>query len=268
MIKHKFGLCGTSCCGKTTLSYAILSRLKKYSILADTVSNLDRTFCWDIKYIETELAQNWHITNLISKEIERSLREDVDVLVTDRTPLDLFAYYSYQHNTDLSKAMLNYIKEYIKTYDCIYYLPPLEYQYDNKRPSNDFRLGVDNELKRLIQLEPFSQKVVTIDREDILGDILSKLNFKKPSVKYDLFDDDLQALCDGLKVPLILKVKSNQDSLSDYDLFIEGDVSFDRETAYNYIRNAVGKYVDFDLMIVPPNYNLDFNYKKFYPKTI
>ena len=42
--KFKFALIGTSCSGKTTTAYALVSRLKSYGVLADGVFSQENEF--------------------------------------------------------------------------------------------------------------------------------------------------------------------------------------------------------------------------------
>jgi len=268
----KFGIIGTSCAGKTTLAHALVSRLKSYSILADGLFSQDRKFSFDRKYLPTEAAQNMMITNLISKEVDLSLHGDVEVLITDRTPIDLFAYYAHQYDTPLSRACWAYAKEWAKTYTQLYYLAPLPFQDDGKRPADDFRLQVDEKLKELIQEVP---NVVEIGRHDVLNSILNHIGFDKPSVKMTLEDTDAQTISDQLNKIVIVKEGGNKDVVSDYDMWIVDPLSI--KSGGNaflmsldfykvYIHNLLGQFVPVEVNIAGSTDTFDFPFRMFVPQ--
>ncbi len=227
--KHKFAIIGTSCAGKTTLAYGLVSRLKSYGVLADGVFSQDRKFSFDKSLLGSEeLAQQWMVNNLIAKETDAILQSDVKVLVSDRSVLDLFAYYSLQYpDSAACVAMYNYVVSYLETYDKLYYLNPLPYQDDNKRPTDEFRLAVDLELARLLgQIEltsSLANKVVRADRHKILEDVMLTIGVTKPSVKKTLTKEDMQFLSNKLGATLATTtrtfLKVDPDVLSDTDIF-------------------------------------------------
>jgi hypothetical protein len=255
----KFGIIGTSCAGKTTLAHTLVGRLKSYGVLADGLFSQDRKFSFAKQFLETEAAQNWMVTNLISKEVDITLHTDVDVFITDRTPIDLFAYYAYQFDTPLSRACWNYVLQWAQTYEALYYLEPLPYQDDTKRPSDEFRLGVDAKLKELIREVP---NVRYLARHSVLVDIMTRANLKKPNVKDYLDRNDLQAIANGLNVKVILKTSLKRDSLSDYDLWIidPRPESVDLNWASYYIKGLVGAFVAFDVNLAYDTSTFDFPY--------
>lgn len=274
-MKHKFGIIGTSSSGKTTLTHGLVSRLKSYGILADGVFSQDRKFSFPLEKLESEEAQNWMVTNLISKEIDLSLHIDVDVMISDRTPVDLFAYYAVQYDTELSRACWQYVKQWARTYTSLYYLEPLAYHYDGKRPSDSFRLNVNTKLLALIE-ELESEKQVSIrklGRHEILNDILVKVGFQKPRVKIALLESDIQQLADSFNKPILLKTTSSKDSLSDYDLWVI-DESLDvldftekLEAYKNYAKGLFGPFVPLDIHLVKSLDTFDFKYTLFNPST-
>lgn len=263
---HKFGIIGTSCAGKTTLAHTLVGRLKSYGILADGLFSQDRKFSFDKKYIESEAAQNWMVANLISKEVDIVLHGDVEVFITDRTPIDLFAYYAYQHDTELSRACWAYALEWAKTYDALYYLAPLPYHDDGKRPSDDFRNAVDDVLVN--RLLPQVPNVKKLSRHGVLNDVLTMIGFDKPEVKMDFTKDDAQALANHLKLRVVVKHRKGiEDALSDYDvwLLVPNPLTFDVEAVRNYVKGVFGQFVDLDINLAVDTSTFDFGFSIFYP---
>jgi len=260
---RKFGIIGTSCAGKTTLAHTLVGRLKSYGILADGLFSQDRKFSFDKKYIETEEAQNWMICNLIAKEVDLSLHGDVEVLITDRTPIDLFAYYSHQHNTRLSEACWNYAKEWAKTYDALYFLEPLPYQDDGKRPSDDFRLAVDAELRFLIKMIP---NVYQLGRHEVMNDILKRIGFKKPGVKMDFTPKDAQTLANHIQRSLVVKRSEIKDALSDYDVWILAGLDFNIQSVRSYASGLFGTFVPLEINLAVSTETLTFEFDRYDPE--
>lgn len=260
----KFGLIGTSCAGKTTLAHQLVGRLKSYGVLADGLFSQDRKFSFPLSKIETEEAQNWMVTNLIAKETDLILHPDVDIYITDRTPIDLFAYYAYQFDTQLSRALWGYVKEWAKTYEVLYYMGPLPYQDDNKRPSDEFRNNVDRKLQQLIDEVP---NVKFLERHEILVDLMTTAGLRKPGVKSEFTETDFQVLATSLQRRLVVKHGRKTDGLSDQDMWIIGtpdDVN--RLVLFKaYIKGLVGAFVPFDLNVAPGIETFDFPYTIYEP---
>lgn len=264
----KFGIIGTSCAGKTTLAHQLIGRLKSYGVLADGLFSQDRKFSFPLAQLETEAAQNWMITNLIAKEADLILHPDVDVYITDRTPVDLFAYYAYQYDTPLSRACWNYVKAWATTYTALYYLEPLPYQDDNKRPTDEFRMGVDEKLLKLLEEIP---NVVCIPRNEVLVDIMVQCNLKKPSAKSTMNSTDLQAIANGLGRPIVAKLpRSGADELSDQDMWVMGppDLISLLPTWRQYVRGLVGAFVNFDLNVAASVETFDFPFTIYEPRHV
>lgn len=252
--KHKFALAGTSCAGKTTLAHQLIGRLKTYGILADGVTNADRRFSFPRELIETqEIAQNWMINNLIAKEIDLGLHGDTFVMVNDRSVLDFYAYYAYQYpNSELCIALWTYVQEWLRTYDKIYILEPLPYQDDGKRPGDEFRMAVNEVLDNLARTIP---NVAYIDRKDVLNDILQTMGIPKPTAKNVVTVEDLQAFCNAVKLPLVAKMPTYDDGLSDVDCWVIEPLNGDWglldnvETYRGYAQNLFGKHALLDVHV-------------------
>lgn len=258
-MKHKFAIIGTSCAGKTTLTHALVARLKSYGILADGVFSQDRKFSFPLSQIESEDAQNWMVANIIAKEADLFLHNDIEVLISDRSPLDLLAYYVYQHDTPLSKAATNYAIEWCKGYTALYYLDPLPYQDDGKRPPDAFRLGVDETLRQLVDQARLAGVTVLSGnaRNEVLADVLKRAGRRKPGVKAALGPTDIQRLANELGYPVAAKPqRADADVLSDTDLWVCAPVAVRAGTtqllvdkARSALRGHVGPWPAFDVLV-------------------
>lgn len=253
--KFKFGLCGTSSSGKTTLAYGLVARLKSYGLLADGVFNQDRKFSFDRALLETEeIAQHWMINNLIAKEVELSLHGDTDILVSDRTVLDLFNYYAYQYDTTLCNQLEKYIVEWAYTYDAIFYLPPLPYHADGKRPPETFRDAVDARLLSYLKSKTF-KNVFFLERKDILSHILNKIEVKKPSGKREFTEIDALRFSDAINRIIICKFPKEMDTLSDYDIWVVDPYNYQKQDYKKVLemtlKNMFGSYITFDVHPIP-----------------
>lgn len=261
---HKFALIGTSCAGKTSLTHTLVGRLKTYGVLADGVFSQDRKFSFPISKIESEPAQNWMIANIIAKEADLQMHEDVELLLSDRSPLDLLAYYAYQYQgkSSLYEAVKAYAIEWCKGYTALYYLEPLPYQNDNKRPPDDFRMGVDAVLLELIDEAVAAGVHVVKDlaRNDILRDIMQRASIVKPTVKSALEPADVQRLSNFLQLQVLAKFpKDPSDPLSDTDLWviepalspavIEATIDALTNASITYLRGHVGPWPLIDVMV-------------------
>ena len=266
--RFKAGLAGTSCAGKTTLAYSIVGRLKSYGVLAEGVFSQDRKFSFDKSLLEThEVAQNWMITNMIAKEIEMSLHGDVDLLISDRTALDFFAYYRYQYpNSLLASACWQYVKEWCTTYDVIYLLDPLPYQADGKRPNDEFRTAVHEVLLQLAHEVP---NVVRIERHNILNDVMIRAGIEKPNVKNILTEDDVKALATSLGQPVVFKQGTKTpDALTDNDLYIVVSDPLDtdlRDKLRTFVRGLFGPFCQIDLHLTNTTATFDSRFKTYLP---
>lgn len=268
---NKFAFIGTSSSGKTTFTYGIVSRLKSYGILADGVFNQDRKFSFDRRLIETEeAAQNWMVTNIISKEIDISLHEDVDVLISDRSAIDLYAYYHYQYpDSDLCKALGAYVREWAKTYTKLYYLEPLAFHDDGIRPSDDFRMAVDEHLRTVIM--PQFDNIEFIERTGILNDILLTIGFNKPNVKNFVTALDIQAIANSLGKYVVYKPAQSvpKDTVADIDLYVYHEDVLDEDylrKVTDYIQKLLGAFVPLDISLTATTETFCDKFKVVYPE--
>jgi predicted nucleotidyltransferase len=220
----KFALIGTSCSGKTTLCLSILAHLKGIGVLCDGVLQQDRRFAFDRAQLELyKEAQYYFICNQIMRESELTLRGHAEVLVSDRSVLDLYAYYEAMFGED--KKLFGLVTGWCKTYTALYYLPPLPYVDDKARPSDKFRMKVDRRLRPLLNCIP-EVRQMPIDRASVLDDILKMLGKK-------LTDVDLNV------IPYVLK---NADKI-----MVGGSYAFNRAT----------KWSDVDVYVLDYNNTFD-----------
>lgn len=247
-------LIGTSCAGKTTAAYSLVGRLKSYGVLADGAFSQDRKFSFPVDRIASEAAQAWMVTNLIAKVSELGLHSDVDLLVMDRSPLCLMAYYHYQYpDSPKMKALLQYVIEWMKSLDLIIYLPPLPYQDDSKRPDDSFRLEVDRRLQVLCDESklPIVKVLDEMDRHTILEKVLMQFNISKPGVKTKVTRKDVQSAANYLDQPIYMKDPSDKDMFSDTDLWVVLEpgqpVGLKPQVVKQYLRAHAGPYVRVDV---------------------
>lgn len=67
----------------------------------------------------TDLSQLWIFTNQMQSEI--ALGYEYDILICDRTVMDSIAYSTYMKFTDISEKCFSLAKDFINTYDLIYF---------------------------------------------------------------------------------------------------------------------------------------------------
>jgi nicotinamide riboside kinase len=147
----KFGIIGTSCAGKTTLVYDILHKLKMRGVNADGVLQQDRRFSFERARLEDDPLAQWSfIANQIKAEADMALRPGVEVIVSDRSPLDFYAYYEWQYseNPYLKNMVLDWCKN---TFTRLYVLDPLPYVDDGARLNEKGRNEADDVIRRLVE---------------------------------------------------------------------------------------------------------------------
>jgi len=167
MVK-KVALIGTSCAGKTTTALGLTYALKKKGILAEVLASTDRKHLFSQETMQnSEDAQCNIILNQVQNETFWSVRGDVEVLISDRSCLDYFAYYSYQmqgkDRKDRFLAMRELVRYWVGTYSKLYLLTPLKFVDDGKRPSEDFRDGVHKHLLKLIEYFNLEGRITIVD---------------------------------------------------------------------------------------------------------
>lgn len=210
----KYAIIGTSCSGKTTAVYGILSRLKQAGISCDGVLQQDRRFSFDREQLEkSKEAQYYFICNQIMRETELTLRGHAEVIVSDRSPLDLYAYYEtmYGRNESLFAMITHWC--YV-TFTKLYYMYPLPYIDDKQRPKDKFRLDVDLTLIKII------------DEDWMLGTVVKGFNTDET-----IFKDIMQSLgkiLDEKDVAIIPSIIGRKKQI-----LVGGSYAFNRATKYS-----------------------------------
>lgn len=150
----KFGIIGTSCSGKTTAVYNIVGNLRRNGIHIEGVVSTDRIYPFEkdrLDYLDS--AQCYVILQQGLLETIRETRSDLNCFLTDRTPLDFLAYYDYfikNKNEYKFESMNNFVYSWMKTYDLLFYLPPLPWVDDSKRPPDQIRNSIDQIILQYI----------------------------------------------------------------------------------------------------------------------
>ena len=220
--KTKIAFTGTNSSGKTTMAMAVASRLKSdHHVLAELVSSQDRKITWKDEHFPVDIRAHFGmITNLITAEVQAELKGDADVVVTDRSVLDLYSIALVDHpNDDRIRALGETVKAWASTYTKIFYLPPLAYQEDGKRPPNEFRMRTHKSLIENV-LPNFTNIVHVDDRTQVFSKIRQLLGIQNVNPILAL-DAKLSALAflvklgDGCK----LWVKPRATAFSDFDVW-------------------------------------------------
>lgn len=215
----KYAFTGTNCSGKTTMALAITARLKRAAILAEIVSSQDRKVTWKDDYFPfTPIAHYGMITNLIHAEVQAALKGDADVIVTDRSVLDLYAIMCTDHpGHPMTVALEPTILGWMTTYTKVYYLAPLPYQEDGKRPADDFRMATHAMLRRLMAKYALPN-VVEIERTEVYKEIAKDMGFH---IQAPIFAQATkwQTLADHFRVTVVVK-NQNDETTSDVDVWV------------------------------------------------
>ncbi len=162
--------------------YDLLHRLKMRGVNADGVLQQDRRFSFARERLEDDPIAQWSfIANQIKAEADMMLRPGVDVLVSDRSPLDFYAYYHWQYgeNTYLKNMVFEWCR---RTFNVMYLLNPLPYVDDGARLNEEGRDVADKVLNRLVDeaLQDWDLPNVRVDgdtvrREDVFSHIMSRI---------------------------------------------------------------------------------------------
>lgn len=214
----KFAIIGTSSAGKTTKVHEIIWRLKMCGTLVDGVLQQDRRFSFDRQRLEdSKLAQYSFIANQIKAECDMALRPGLDVLVSDRSPLDFYAYYEWQYGYNESwwRMVRDFCQE---TFTRIYYVEPVKYENDGARLSEEGRDQADEVIRNCIERynNVVDTEIVSIPRDEIYKDILSFLG-------KTLQEEDLQVIPKALQQAVLIGGSyafNRASKFSDVDVYI------------------------------------------------
>ena len=222
--KFKIAFTGTNSSGKTTMAMEVTSRLKSENhYLAELVSSQDRKISWKDEHFPVDPRAHYGmITNLIHAEVQAELKGDANVVVTDRSVLDLYSIALVDHpNHPMIAALRPTVEAWLTSYTKVFYLPPLEYQEDGKRPPNEFRMQTHASLINEIEKGNFPNLEMISDRSTIMGKVREVLGIHSPNPQVLAFDEKLQFVADCAKVTLA--VKQRKWATSDLDLWVVGE---------------------------------------------
>lgn len=199
--KKKFAIIGSSSAGKTTLSLRILADLKRLGVLVDGVLQQDRRLCFDRDLLETDIeAQYVVIFNMVCRESEMLLKRGVEVVISDRSVLDFYAYFEEMYGRH--DYIWNFVLGWCETYEALYYLDRLNYHDDGNRPAEDFVERVDQRLRKLIaeiktEVEAGGRKInlQTIPRDEVYSDILNRIKRLMTREEMELIPEVLAQDC-------------------------------------------------------------------------
>lgn len=252
--KLKIAFTGTNCSGKTTTALEVTARLKaQHHYLAEVVSSQDRKITWKDDHFPVDPRAHFGmISNLILAETQAELKGDADVVITDRSVLDLYAIALTDHPHDQLIADLGVaVRAWLKTYTKVYYLPPLPYQEDGKRPADDFRMRTHATLVSLIDSGEFSNVERIADRSEIMTKVRGVLGIKSESNPILAEKAKWTALASVTNATIA--VKHGSWPLSDTDVWVITDnvAEFSRAYLEEVVDMIFGDQVPVHLMLLP-----------------
>ncbi len=256
--KFKVAFTGTNSSGKTTMAMEVAARLKKdYDVLAELVSSQDRKISWKDEHFPTDPRGHFGmISNLVHAEVAAELKGDADIVVTDRSVLDLYAIATTDFpDHPMVRGMEGYIKSWLSSYDLIFYLAPLKYQEDGKRPSDDFRMKTHASLIRLMDEYELPNVVRDMSRPECFREILKLLGVERQTNPVYAADAKWGAIARELGVSLLVK-EPKWSSTSDQDvwLILDNFAQFENGALVTKAKTLVETYfgrIDADFMTVP-----------------
>lgn len=180
--KIKIAIVGTHVSGKTSLCYEVVAELKKQNLRADVAreaSRLSYYLAADIRNFEMQLDL---LTRHVSEELE-SLRTS-DIVICDRSVIDVWAYTQNLPRENLSKKEIAYIKSmekfiqfYIDSYDIIFRKNTFYDVQDSTDPllvgSSDFQQKILDDINRYI--EDKNIEVIDIQEDNSKNQILESI---------------------------------------------------------------------------------------------
>jgi hypothetical protein len=142
------GLFGSESIGKTSTGYMLTGRLRTHDVLAEFVTDSSAAMPFPPERFDTHVAAWMYVlTKKIERECEVALRSNVGVIVSDRTPLDLFAYFKMKHpESPALEAVAPLVNYWLGLYDHLYFFPAAgtTFRYDEFRePTDQSRNTID-----------------------------------------------------------------------------------------------------------------------------
>ena len=171
----KYAIIGTSCSGKTTLVYNITGQLRKEGYLIEGLTSTDRIYPFEQSKLDNSAnAQAYVILQQIFLENRMSTRDDVKIILSDRSSIDFFAYMDYfiSEKNDFFQTIKSFVFDWAKTYDKLFYVEPRPYVSDGKRPNDAFRLNVN---KILLEYLPLLPNIIILKNTDNNEEIIQQI---------------------------------------------------------------------------------------------
>lgn len=254
---NKIAFTGTNSSGKTTMALEVTARLKAENhYLAEVVSSQDRKVTWkDAHFPIDPRAHYGMISGLIYAEVAAELKGDAKVVITDRSVLDLYAIALTDHPTHpMVLNMRPMVDAWAESYSKIFYLPPLEYQEDGKRPPNEFRMRTHATLLELLGKGQYPNVEMISDRTTVMRKVRDHLNIGSLHPTILGFTEKMNYLAADLQCNLY--VKPPKWSTSDIDLWFEPGCPNAPLPSYEDVRSKLayifGTPAKFDVMFIPP----------------
>jgi GTPase SAR1 family protein len=180
----KIGLTGTNNTGKTTLSYNLVGQLRTEGYKAEISHESVRCCPLGTKGEASVGSQIWILGNQIKSEEELSANEDI--VICDKTAIDTFCYglWAFRKAPNmLNKSKLNYLESlaavWAKTYDVIFYLPPVKnISYKKWHNNIDHRKILDDYILDFIQQNNIEYYQVSEDFGLRKAEVLNKIGVK------------------------------------------------------------------------------------------
>jgi thymidylate kinase len=176
MKQLKIGFTGTHGTGKTTAALTLAAQLKKEGYDVQVLSNTARSAPPHLPINEkaTKESQLW----IFSKMLKQELESKAQIIVCDRTLLDVLAYT--KNACDITaKHLETFVHKYMTTYSAIFYMYPREaYLKDDGRRS--VNLAFQKKIEEIIDHYitsmhlPVKDKTEKERKEEVLSLLRSK----------------------------------------------------------------------------------------------
>ena len=144
----KIGFIGSQGSGKTTTAYALATELKKKGHDVYVLSEVARSCPFELNEGASQKTQLW----IFGKQLTREQSSKGEILISDRTLMDSFCY-GIRACPNFFIPLSPFVKEYLKTYDFIFYLKPKdEYLIDDgvRSTNKSFRDEIDDIIREYI----------------------------------------------------------------------------------------------------------------------
>jgi len=165
----KIGFSGPPCSGKTSTIHEVVVKLRNLGVKVDCLTSIERTPLYNVNNMSNELEHNISFVNHVLQESLHMRRKDIDILLVDRTVLDIIVdlQVSCSGYNKIGFAMVDYAKFWIETYVTIYLLPPREFKSDGQRLEDmKWRDSIIKRYNDTIKYEEYNN-VVKLEKLDI-----------------------------------------------------------------------------------------------------